>query len=473
VNRIGDTHTFTAHLEFDKGDGNGFVGAAGEKVDFAIASGPGTLSAASCTTAAAGTCTVDLVSSVTGTTEIDASWNGTVTTAQGTVHATAASDAEKHWVDALILINPPEATNGVGDDHVFTVTVRKIEQGVASPAAGVHVQTAITSGPGAFVGPDSCTTNAAGDCTVTINSTSTGLTKVEASATVTVNGRDVDVVTDGHGANAAPAVKRWVNARLVVSPSEATNAVGDTHTFTAHLELDLGDGNGFVDAPAGEIVRFSKESGPGTFVSDHCTTGAIGTCTVDLDSSVIGTTKVKAVWTGSVTTAEGSASMTRSDVVTKHWVAPGIKINKTASPVTGGPRTVTFKYVVTNIGDVELTNFEVTDDILGAIGTIDSLLPGESQTLTKDADVDENSPTTNVGKACGDPTVGGKVIGAVVCDTDPAQIAVVLGNEVTPPLPKTGVNVHRWLFFSGLLLALGAAGMNLELAAIRRRQSRA
>jgi len=44
--------------------------------------------------------------------------------------------------------------------------------------------------------------------------------------------------------------------------------------------------------------------------------------------------------------------------------------------------TVTWTYVVTNTGDVTLTNLTVTDDVLGQIGTIASLAPNASETFT-------------------------------------------------------------------------------------------
>jgi len=52
------------------------------------------------------------------------------------------------------------------------------------------------------------------------------------------------------------------------------------------------------------------------------------------------------------------------------------------APTVPVPSDVTFDFIVTNTGGVELTNIVVTDDIYGAIGTIDSLLPLASETLT-------------------------------------------------------------------------------------------
>ena len=172
----------TGQLGFDEAiyavKARSYVG--GSQVDFWAPFRPpglavlGTLAAPGCTTDAAGACTVDLDSDVTGSSTVTASWNGDVVTAEGNVTTSQSDQAEKVWVDALILIDPPHATNEVGDDHVFTVSVQQRTGGVASPAAGIDVHTSILSGPGSFVGPDDCTTDANGECTVTISSDATG-----------------------------------------------------------------------------------------------------------------------------------------------------------------------------------------------------------------------------------------------------------------------------------------------------------
>ncbi|MCD6136616.1 DUF11 domain-containing protein, partial [Candidatus Bipolaricaulota bacterium] len=70
---------------------------------------------------------------------------------------------------------------------------------------------------------------------------------------------------------------------------------------------------------------------------------------------------------------------------------PGIDIEKSTngqdadtapgpSLTVGSP--ITWSYVVTNTGNVTLTDIVVTDSVLGAVGTIASLAPGVSQTLT-------------------------------------------------------------------------------------------
>ncbi|TVS09681.1 MAG: hypothetical protein EA424_26610, partial [Planctomycetaceae bacterium] len=66
---------------------------------------------------------------------------------------------------------------------------------------------------------------------------------------------------------------------------------------------------------------------------------------------------------------------------------------------------VTWTYVVTNTGNVALTDVVVTDDVLGAIGTIASFAPGASKTLTANGTA-EPGQYANLGTAIGTPPVG-------------------------------------------------------------------
>jgi len=69
---------------------------------------------------------------------------------------------------------------------------------------------------------------------------------------------------------------------------------------------------------------------------------------------------------------------------------------------------VTWTYEVTNIGNVNLTDVQVTDDIIGLIGTIALLQPGESQTLTATGTA-LSGQYANMGNATGTTPIGTKV----------------------------------------------------------------
>ena len=87
--------------------------------------------------------------------------------------------------------------------------------------------------------------------------------------------------------------------------------------------------------------------------------------------------------------------------------------------------TVTFTYVVTNTGDTTLYDISVDDDILGHIGDIAVLEPGQSVTLTKDFVVGDE-PVTNVGTAEGED-----ILGRSVSAIDDATVTPIA--DVNPP----------------------------------------
>src|SRR5205085_9722982 len=104
-------------------------------------------------------------------------------------------------------------------------------------------------------------------------------------------------------------------------------------------------------------------------------------------------------------------------------INPAIQIVKTVdddTPAVGA--TVTYTYVVTNTGDTTLFDVTVDDDVLGHIGDIDELEPGDSATLTKTMVVAADSPTRNIAVAEGED-----VLHKSVKDDDDATITVVLG----------------------------------------------
>lgn len=109
-------------------------------------------------------------------------------------------------------------------------------------------------------------------------------------------------------------------------------------------------------------------------------------------------------------------------------IAPEITLVKTANPVSGNPGdTVVYTYVVTNTGDTTLLDVTVTDDKLGAVGSIASLAPGASRTFSKSTVLAAAGSVVNIGTASGED-----VLGKRVTDTDPATVTVVLGRRLVP-----------------------------------------
>ncbi len=147
-----------------------------------------------------------------------------------------------------------------------------------------------------------------------------------------------------------------------------------------------------------------------------------------------------------------------------NMITPAITIVKTAEPKIAAPGdVVTFSYLVTNTGDTALHNVTVTDDILGAVGSVASLAPGESVTLTKTMVAAANSATHNVGTA-----VGTDILDKQVTASEPEDISIVvpapilpaevLGIQVTQPatLPRTGFPVSGLSLFAAALVILGS-----------------
>ncbi|HZL03810.1 MAG TPA: hypothetical protein VFE45_00050, partial [Coriobacteriia bacterium] len=90
--------------------------------------------------------------------------------------------------------------------------------------------------------------------------------------------------------------------------------------------------------------------------------------------------------------------------------SPAIQVVKTSDAPDGiveRGALVTYTYVVTNIGDVDLFNVVVTDDKLGVVGTLEMLAVGASETLTASANL--NDTTTNVVVATGEDKNGEEV----------------------------------------------------------------
>lgn len=172
--------------------------------------------------------------------------------------------------------------------------------------------------------------------------------------------------------------------------------------------------------------------------------------------------------------------VTACDSVSIDVVSPAISLTKTASPDSlDDTGTVTYTYVVTNVGDVTLHGFTLVDSELGDIEiTTESLAPGESFTVTRDAVI--GSTTTNEATVTGIDTCGHEVT-----DTATATVTVTRiptggegGEAGTPSLPFTESVVsttgQESLPFTGgdFLALLGMAGASGVTGITFRRRAR-
>ncbi|HEX6130573.1 MAG TPA: hypothetical protein VF044_02525 [Actinomycetota bacterium] len=152
-------------------------------------------------------------------------------------------------------------------------------------------------------------------------------------------------------------------------------------------------------------------------------------------------------------------------------IHPAIRIVKTVTPASGSPGdVVTYRYAVTNVGDTTLFDVSVDDDVLGHIGDVAVLEPGETAVLTADYVLpDDAAAVVNVGVAEGEDELGEEV-----ADDDDADVTVVLGGgptptpPPTPPTAFTGSDAGRAAAIAGGLLLLGTIAVLLA----RRREER-
>ena len=129
------------------------------------------------------------------------------------------------------------------------------------PAGGEAVTITLTNSNGAAdgpAGPLNGTTDASGSFLGDVH-VGDAWSGDRASSSTSLNlgsAQDPIVVqTNGQSGSGSDATKTFVDARIHITP-DATNEVGQPHTFTAFVEKNLGLGGGWV-AAAGEPVSIS------------------------------------------------------------------------------------------------------------------------------------------------------------------------------------------------------------------------
>ena len=258
-----------------------------------------------------------------------------------------SDEATKTWVNAKISLTPATGTNPVGTNHELTCTVQVNNgTGWANAPDGTVCDADIDSGPGSFVGGDSCTVSGGdGNCVITITSNTAGTTTVSACTAedntggVVVGGVTLFRCTDGQSvesgqSNSGPATKTWVAVRISLTP-DGTNFIHDSHDFTCKVELDSGSGFAGV---AGVTCEGAIDSGPGAFVGgdDDCVTDSNGECTLSITSTSTGVTVVSASAqvpvNGDTVTVSTDGANGNSDPAEKTWIAASVRFTKTFEP---------------------------------------------------------------------------------------------------------------------------------------------
>jgi len=300
----------------------------------------------------------------------------------GVSNASDGAGEPLNVVDANIQITPATATNPAGTNHTLTGHVN-VNDGTGSVNApdGTVIHFAITAGPGSFVGGiNSCTTaGGTGSCTVAITSSTTGTTTIRASTDVTVAGVSLHRESgDGKTGDSADASKAWAGAKIEIGPS-ATNAIGQSHTFTVTLSKDTGTGT-FV-AAAGEHVDVTltdsngaTHSAPtGTCTAAGANTDANGQCTITFTSNSAGTVTGHAASTlninGASISVQTSGGAPNSADAVKKFVDANIQINPPSAINPVSTNHVLTAHVNINTGS---GGFENAPDGTSISFTIDS-----------------------------------------------------------------------------------------------------
>jgi len=357
-------------------------------------------------------------------------------------------------VDANIQITPATANNPVGAPHVFTAHVNvNTGTGFENAPAGTSISFTIASGPGSFTTTNPCTTvGTTGSCTITLSSTTTGTTVVSATTTVSVLGVSLTRTTDGTGANSASAQKNWADAAVRTDVHNGnhdvvTSVSSGTSVHDKVFVTKLAGTPAAVPAPAGNVTfhRYSTIDCTGAFVDETVALAADGTAET---SSFTATANMsyKADYAGNANYPARSGACEPLSVTSGGGGGgspgtPAIAITKNPKEQTvqsGG--TATWTIVVTNTGQVTLTNVRVTDPLApdcnrtsAQIPALASMAPGASLSYTCSL-ANVTASFTNVATDTGTPPTGPDVSA-----TDTAHVTV----PAPPPVLTPHISVTK------------------------------
>ncbi len=411
--------------------------------------------------------------------------------------------------DPYLLVMGPDAVNPVSTTHTFTATLTYDPGSGFVPAPNRTVRFEIT-GEGIVtdvvtgtVDADErggvCTTNAAGQCDITIFSAAAGTTAVTATAD-----RPADATASSDLSD--EAVKTWVASPgidLVKEASTDVAGIGElvtyTYTITNTGDVTLTDVQLIDEVEVNGIFRDLLEllGFDTTITLDPGESTTLTSIHLVTEDDLPGPIDNVATVTGQ--DPDGTEVSDTDDETVAPFGDPAISLDKVVAipgadpeaPIIGvdpdepGDTVIPYEFTITNTGNVTLSDVTLTDIVLttipegdaptfdeaeavdGVILAIDlestTLTPGASTTGTllyqvRAADVD-NSVVVNVAEATGvDPA------GTTVTAEDPAFVSLQFPDvEVLPrvverpaPLPATGFDTSRWAMIAALLTGLGA-----------------
>lgn len=271
----------------------------------------------------------------------------------------------------------------------------------------------------------------------------------------------IDIVKTADKQSALPGEK-------VVYTFVVTNTGGVTLDPTVVTDDVLGEIGDPGELKPGESEEFTKEYVVPEDAKDQST--ITNTATV---CAPVGTTTDEALQKNDCVTQCPQDSLTTVCDQDDHdllVLIPGITIDKTADKTSASVgESVNYTFTITNVSEVELKNVTLVDNVLGDLGKVDSLAPGETVTKTVAYVVTSTSLTEgtihNIATACFAEPV---YVSNCATDDHTLSVVAVQGTSVTKSetLPFTG-SESRILTMIGA--ALVAAGVAISLIARRRK----
>lgn len=128
----------------------------------------------------------------------------------------------------------------------------------------------------------------------------------------------------------------------------------------------------------------------------------------------------------------------------------GVNADTPTGPVISIGTPITWRYEVTNTGNVTLNNVQVTDDKLGTLCSSNPLPPGETLICEVYSGIAEVGQYTNVGTVTAESPFG------PVSDSDPSHY---LGSENGGPGPEPGIEVGGDIYPANKLIIFLPAGI--------------
>ncbi|MDP9904650.1 beta strand repeat-containing protein [Arthrobacter bambusae] len=326
------------------------------------------------------------------------------------------------------------AFTGTGTMSAITCPVTTLVPGASTTCTATYTFTQADVDAGKVTNTATATGTTPGGSTVT---------SPPSSATVTVN----QAATLSLVKSASPAVVS--KAGDTVSYSFAVTNNGNTTVSNVAVNETAFSGTGTVSA----ITCPATTLAPGA--STTCT-ATYAVTQADVDAGSVTNT---AVANGTDPSGGPVASQPSSATVTANLV-PGLSIVKTATPAKVGHvgDTVTYSFLVSNNGNITMSNVAVQETAFSGTGTMSAitcptttLAPGQSMTCTAtytftQADVDAGK-VSNTATATGNPPPGTNVLvpptppWTVIVPVDPAPVLSLVKTATPAVVSKAGDTV--------------------------------